>query len=185
MNFDPVDSRIFFTEREELEVTQKLLRELKALSESQIKKIMKISDELAKLNFSRYQLFGSLPSKQAILAYNGDVYAKMGKEAFSPEEFTFSQDHLRIISGFYGLLKPLDKISAYRLEMSIKLAKNAPNGLDKLWKEKVTKKLNHELKNGDLVEIITNKKQKPSRDWLDWVRTRSARKYISHMLKTS
>ena len=146
MNFDPVDSSIFFTEPEELEETKKLLTELKTLSESEIKKIMEISDELAKLNFSRYQLFESLPTKQAILAYNGDVYAKMGKETFSSGELTFSQDHLRIISGFYGLLKPLDKIRAYRLEMSIKLAKNAPGGLDKLWKEKVTKKINHELK---------------------------------------
>ena len=83
MNFDPVDSSIFFTEPEELEETKKLLTELKTLSESEIKKIMEISDELAKLNFSRYQLFESLPTKQAILAYNGDVYAKMGKETFS------------------------------------------------------------------------------------------------------
>ncbi|MBA2629005.1 MAG: YaaA family protein [Rickettsiaceae bacterium] len=146
MNFDPVDSSIFFTEPEEFEETKKLLRELKALSESEIKKIMVISDELAKLNFSRYQVFESLPTKQAVLAYNGDVYVKMGKETFSSGELTYSQDHLRIISGFYGLLKPLDKIRAYRLEMSIKLAKNAPDGLDKLWKEKVTKKLNHELR---------------------------------------
>lgn len=159
MNFDPMDSSILFTELEGFEETEKLLRELRALSEAEIRKVMKISDELAKLNFSRYQAFESLQAKQAILAYNGDVYAQMGKETFSSGELMFSQDHLRIISGFYGLLRPLDKIRPYRLEMSIKLAENAPNGLDKLWKEKVTHRLNHELKahkNKYLINLASN-----------------------------
>ena len=159
MNFDPVDSSIFFTELEEFEETKKLLTELKTLSEAKLKKIMKISDKLAELNLLRYQTFESLPAKQAILAYDGDVYSSIDKKTFSPENLRFSQDHLRMVSGFYGLIRPLDKIRAYRLEMSTKLAKNAPNGLDRFWQEKITRKLNHDLKtheNKYLINLASN-----------------------------
>ncbi len=159
MNFDPVDSSIFFTELEEFEETKKLLSELKTMSEAKLKKIMKISDKLAELNFLRYQTFESLPAKQAILAYDGDVYSNIDKKTLSPGVLRFSQDHLRIVSGLYGLIKPLDKIRAYRLEMSIKLAKNAPNGLDRLWQEKITRKLNNDLKtheNKYLINLASN-----------------------------
>ena len=159
MNFDPIDSSIFFTELEEFEETEKLLSELKTLSEAKLKKIMKISDKLAELNFLRYQTFESLPAKQAILAYDGDVYSSIDKKTFSPENLRFSQDHLRIVSGFYGLIRPLDKIREYRLEMSTKLAKNAQNGLDRLWQEKITRKLNNDLKtheNKYLINLASN-----------------------------
>ena len=159
MNFDPVDSNIFFTELEEFDETKKLLTELKTLSKVKLKRIMKISDKLAELNFLRYQTFESLPAKQAILAYDGDVYSSIDKKTFSPENLRFSQDHLRIVSGFYGLIRPLDKIRAYRLEMSTKLAKNAQNGLDRLWQEKITRKLNNDLKtheNKYLINLASN-----------------------------
>jgi len=159
MNFDPGESNIFFNELEEFDETKKLLSELKTLSKVKLKKIMKISDKLAELNFLRYQKFESLPAKQAILAYDGDVYSNIDKKTFSNEVLRFSQDHVRIVSGFYGLIRPLDKIRAYRLEMSIKLAKNAPNGLDRLWQEKITRKLNNDLKtheNKYLINLASN-----------------------------
>ena len=82
MNFDPVASNIFFTELEEFDETKKLLTELKTLSKVKLKRIMKISDKLAELNFLRYQKFESLPAKQAILAYDGDVYSNIDKKTF-------------------------------------------------------------------------------------------------------
>lgn len=146
MNFDPADTSVSFSELEEFGETKKILSELKSLSKAELKNLMKISDNLADLNFFRYQTFESLSAKQAILAYDGDVYDNIDKKTLSPRFLSFSQDHLRIVSGLYGLIRPLDKIRAYRLEMSIKLAKNAPYGLDKLWREKVTSRLNNDLK---------------------------------------
>ena len=94
---------------------------LKKKSASQISKLMHLSDSLAVLNEERYKTFSETfnpeNSKQAVLAFKGEVYAKMEADHFSPEDLDFAQQHLRILSGLYGLLKPLDLIQPYRLEM--------------------------------------------------------------------
>lgn len=123
--------------------TRHLLQICKDLSKNQIKQLMKVSDKIAELNYERFQNFDTQVSKQAIFAYTGDVYQNIDKQNFSQEQINFLQDHLLIISGLYGALKPLDLIKPYRLEMSVIL----PN-LEKLanfWQDHATAYINQIL----------------------------------------
>lgn len=129
-----------------LEQSQVLVDTLKDYSPQQIATLMGLSDNLASLNAVRYGEW-SLPfnesnARQAVLAFKGDVYAGMDAYAFKKSDFSFAQKHLRILSGLYGLLLPLDLIQPYRLEMGTKL-KN-PNGknLYEFWGNGITEALN-------------------------------------------
>lgn len=108
-------------------------------SEKQIAKLMDISPKLAKLNFERFQEWPTAPQKQAALAYMGDVYAGLEAWEFTEKDFKFAQDHLRIISGLYGLLRPLDLIKPYRLEMGTKV------GLYEFWQPKLAREFTDEI----------------------------------------
>ncbi|GAB4163101.1 MAG: peroxide stress protein YaaA [Rickettsiaceae bacterium] len=145
MDFSPIDSSVVSTDLEELVETTSILNELKTFSSEDIKKLMSVSDKIAMLNYDRYQSYEKLPEKQALFAYDGDVYNNIGKESMTQAMLAFAQKHVRIISGLYGLLKPLDRIRAYRLEMSIKLPLAAPQGLDKFWQNVISQKINEEL----------------------------------------
>ncbi len=136
-----------------------LIKQLYLLDINDIKAIMKVSDKIAELNYQRYQKFEDLPSKQAIYAYDGDVYRNIDRQNLSKDDLIFAQIHLRIISGLYGLLKPLDQIKAYRLEMITKLAKFAPSGLSKYWQDHITNKLNIDIEKCSskyLINIASN-----------------------------
>lgn len=130
--------------------SQSLIDELKELSPVDIEKLMKISPKLAVLNmerFSDWQLPFTLDnSRQALLAFKGDVYQGIAVENFSEDDLTFAQQHLRILSGLYGLLRPLDLIQAYRLEMGTKFANQGGKNLYEFWGSLLTDKLNEELK---------------------------------------
>ena len=119
---------------------------LRKKSASQISKLMHLSDSLSILNEERYQTFMETfspdNSKQAILAFKGEVYAKMEADTFSAADLEFAQQHLRILSGLYGLLKPLDLIQPYRLEMGTKLKTKKGNSLYDYWGTKISKALN-------------------------------------------
>jgi cytoplasmic iron level regulating protein YaaA (DUF328/UPF0246 family) len=119
---------------------------LRKKSASQISKLMHLSDSLSILNEERYQTFTETfspdNSKQAILAFKGEVYAKMEADTFSAADLEFAQQHLRILSGLYGLLKPLDLIQPYRLEMGTKLKAKKGNSLYDYWGTKISKALN-------------------------------------------
>jgi cytoplasmic iron level regulating protein YaaA (DUF328/UPF0246 family) len=128
-----------------------LAAKLKKASPRKLKSMMDISENLAQLNAERYQNW-QVPelgnaSKQAVFAFQGDVYQGLKAEEWNDEELRFGQDHLRILSGLYGLLKPLDLIQPYRLEMGTtwKITP-AKTNLYKFWKEKITKQLAGELK---------------------------------------
>jgi len=99
--------------------SQQLIDQLKELSQADVASLMKLSDKLAALNVARFGSwetpFTPENAKQAILAFKGDVYTGLDAEHFSEDDFSFAQDHLRILSGLYGLLKPLDMIQSYRL----------------------------------------------------------------------
>lgn len=101
--------------------TKKLAQEMKKFSVADLEKLMGISKKLAQLNRERFENFSSKfdfkNSKQALLAFDGDVYKPIAIEKFSAADFEFAQKHLRILSGFYGLLRPLDLMQPYRLEM--------------------------------------------------------------------
>ncbi|WP_086481109.1 peroxide stress protein YaaA [Oceanospirillum sanctuarii] len=146
-----------------LENSQLLVDELKELSQADVATLMKLSDKLAALNVAR---FGSWETpftpdnaKQAILAFKGDVYTGLDAESFSEEDFSFAQNHLRILSGLYGLLKPLDLIQPYRLEMGTKFTNSRGKNLYEFWDMQLTDALNNEFaeeKEPVLINLASN-----------------------------
>jgi hypothetical protein len=120
---------------------------------------MHLSEALATLNEERYQTFTETfspdNSKQALLAFKGEVYAKMEADNFSAEDLEFAQQHLRILSGLYGLLKPLDLIQPYRLEMGTKLKTKKGNSLYEYWGTKISKALNAAGEGQTLVNLAS------------------------------
>lgn len=127
---------------------------LKALSPKQLINLMHISQKLADLNWQRHQQlslpFTSQNARPALFAYNGDVYEGLDAYSLSETQIDKLQRSLRILSGLYGLLKPLDLIAPYRLEMSIKLPVGKATNLYAFWKDKITQALNDELQEGEL-----------------------------------
>jgi cytoplasmic iron level regulating protein YaaA (DUF328/UPF0246 family) len=137
---------------------EKIVSVLKKKKPAQLAKLMDISPKLADLNFQRFQEW-SLPftpenSWQAVLLFNGDVYQGLKAETFSATEFETAQQHLRILSGVYGLLKPLDLIQPYRLEMGTNIGIARKKNLYEFWKTKITAKLNQELAESGQKELI-------------------------------
>jgi hypothetical protein len=123
--------------------TIELLAVMKKFSIGDLEKLMGISKKLAELNFSRFKNFEKQSARQAILAFDGDVYDGIEKKKYSEKDFEFAQNHLRILSGFYGILRPLDLIKPYRLEMGIDLKKSLlKKNLYEFWGEKISKNLN-------------------------------------------
>lgn len=127
---------------------------LKKKKPKQLMELMDISDKLADLNWQRNQDW-AMPftpdnARPAVYAFNGDVYVGLDVYSFDEEKLAVLQDKLRILSGLYGLLKPLDLIQPYRLEMGTNLPVGKSNNLYEFWKSKITKELNKELKKGDL-----------------------------------
>ncbi len=138
-----------FSEPDMLDQSEQLVNKLKSLSPPRIAKLMKLSDKLAALNFERYQEwqqpFTSDNARPAILAFKGDVYTGLEAENFSERDFDFAQDHLRILSGLYGVLKPLDLMQPYRLEMGTPLKVNRRKDLYHFWGDRITESLNQQL----------------------------------------
>jgi cytoplasmic iron level regulating protein YaaA (DUF328/UPF0246 family) len=128
-----------------------LAGKLKKLKPARIKRMMGISENLAQLNAERFQSW-SLPfnennAKQALFAFQGDVYIGLQADTFSKADVDFAQDHVRILSGLYGLLRPLDLMQPYRLEMGTDWAVTPKTkNLSGFWKKKLTAKLKEELK---------------------------------------
>ena len=151
-----------FSQPDFLDDTAKLVEQLKQLSASEISSLMKISDKLGQLNSDRFNAwqadFDDANAKQALLAFQGDVYQGMQVDRFEPEDFEFAQQHLRILSGLYGVLRPLDLIQPYRLEMGTKLAHAklqdlSADTLYEFWADKLTQTLNRELESQQKVII--------------------------------
>lgn len=100
--------------------TQELVAAAKKLSKADIARTMHISEALAELNYERYQNFDTLPKRPALQAFAGDVYTGLDAPSLDQDAILFAQDHLRILSGLYGILRPLDAMKPYRLEMGTK-----------------------------------------------------------------
>lgn len=147
-----------FTQPALLNDAKKLIDVARDLTPAQIGSLMSISDKLADLNAGRFQAwqtpFTPDNARQAILAFKGDVYAGLQAETFSEDDFTFAQQHLRMLSGLYGLLRPLDLMQPYRLEMGTKLTNPAGKDLYAFWGDRLTEALNAALaEQGDDVLI--------------------------------
>ncbi len=134
---------------------------LKKMTPKKLSELMHISDKLAQLNYERNQSW-SLPftpnnAKQAIYAFKGDVYKGLDVETLSEEKIEQLQDKLRILSGQYGILKPLDLMQPYRLEMGTKLTVNSAKNLYQFWGVSITEALNKELKDDELfINLASN-----------------------------
>jgi cytoplasmic iron level regulating protein YaaA (DUF328/UPF0246 family) len=123
---------------------------LKTQSPDDLSSLMSISESLGELNFERYQEwalpFRASNARQAVLAFKGDVYVGMDAYQFSETDFDFAQEHLRILSGLYGVLRPLDLIRAYRLEMGTKFPNERGANLYQFWGDKISGVLNKQLR---------------------------------------
>ncbi len=146
-----------------LEDSSQLIAGLKTLSPPQVGSLMGISETLAQLNFQRYQEwkqpFSPRNARQAILAFKGDVYLGLDAYHFTDENFAYAQEHLRILSGLYGLLRPLDLMQPYRLEMGTKYANDRGNDLYAFWGQKITTAINTQLrrlKSKTLINLASN-----------------------------
>lgn len=141
-----------------------LIKKLKRMTKAEIKELMSISDNLTRLNYERFKEFSedyvlNKNAKQAILAYQGDVYTGFDAGSLNASQLDRAQEKLRIISGLYGILRPLDLIQAYRLEMSRPLSIMRHNNLYDFWGESLTDSLNHSLKQSKthlLVNLASN-----------------------------
>jgi uncharacterized protein len=137
------------TQPDFLDQSQMLIKRLRTLSPLGIEKLMGVSSPLAVLNASRYsdwsQPFTPENAKQAILAFNGDVYEGLDARTLSASDLRFAQDHLRILSGLYGVLRPLDLMQAYRLEMGTRLSSRRGKDLYAFWGNRVVDSLNSAL----------------------------------------
>ena len=158
LDFESPLATTHFTQPELLKYSQQLIEECRQLSSSDIASLMKISDKLAGLNAARFgewqPNFTPENARQAILAFKGDVYTGMQAALFSEDDFQFSQQHLRMLSGLYGVLRPLDLMQPYRLEMGIKLKNNKGSDLYQFWGNTITETLNKALEEqGDNVLI--------------------------------
>ncbi|TJY37349.1 peroxide stress protein YaaA [Pontimicrobium aquaticum] len=137
-----------------LKEAERLNKLLKKKSAKSLSKLMKISDNLGQLNYERnqeWQLpFNQDNARQAVYAFSGDVYRGLDAYSIPKDKLEKVQDTIRIISGLYGLLKPLDLMQPYRLEMGTKFPVGKNKNLYEFWKQKITKTLNDELEDGEL-----------------------------------
>ncbi|MCF8464734.1 MAG: peroxide stress protein YaaA [Flavobacteriales bacterium] len=135
-----------FTIPECLDRSAILIKKLQRTSRKQIGELMGLSQDLVNLNVDRYaswnEDFTEGQIRQAILAFKGDVYQGMKNDELSPKELQFAQNHLRILSGLHGLLRPLDLIKPYRLEMGTKLAVKGKKDLYGFWGDEITNRVN-------------------------------------------
>tara|TARA_B110000444_G_scaffold236569_1_gene248541 strand:- start:7277 stop:8050 length:774 start_codon:yes stop_codon:yes gene_type:complete len=148
-----------FTEPQYLEQSTELVGQLQKLTPEDFSELMHISSDLGKLNHMRYANwhtpFDLKNSKQAMFAFKGDVYIGLEAEKFSTADINFAQKHLRILSGLYGLLRPLDLMQPYRLEMGSRFKNKKGRNLYEFWGDALTENLN-ELFAQDKKPVLVN-----------------------------
>lgn len=152
-----------YSKPEALKDSERLIKELRKIKQKDIQDLMSVSENIAKLTVDRYKAFNTpftpKNAKQAIFAFKGDVYSGIDIETFKEADLKYAQDHLRILSGLYGCLRPLDLIQPYRLEMKTKLANARGDNLYQFWGDRITDELNKELEKQQepvLVNLASN-----------------------------
>lgn len=149
LDYETPPTTTSFTQPDFLDHAAELIAVLREKSPAEIAELMALSDPLSSLNVARYASW-SLPfapdnAKQALLAFNGDVYEGLDAKRLTEADLAWAQDHLRILSGLYGVLRPLDLMQAYRLEMGTRLANPRGKNLYEFWGERITDELNRLL----------------------------------------
>ncbi|RIH66752.1 peroxide stress protein YaaA [Mariniphaga sediminis] len=163
LDFESKPTTSEYTTPEFLNESEKLVARLKKMKPEKISKLMGISASLGNLNYERFQTW-HLPftpenAKQAVLAFNGDVYVGLNAPSLSEEKLHLSQQKLRILSGLYGVLKPLDLIQPYRLEMGTKFGAGKAKDLYSFWSKKITPKVQEAINESGskiLVNLASN-----------------------------
>ncbi|MEE4278885.1 MAG: peroxide stress protein YaaA [Halieaceae bacterium] len=150
LDFDSAPTTRKATQPEFIERAAELVEDARALEPSDIRSLMGVSENIANLNHQRFmdwhQPFSLDNAKQAVLAFKGDVYTGLEAETLDAGQLAFAQKHLRILSGLYGLLRPLDLMQPYRLEMGLRFANRGGRNLYEFWGEDLTRSLNRQLK---------------------------------------
>lgn len=149
------------TQPQFLDTAIKINRKMSRMSKDEVAKLMDISDKLADLNYGRYKDFQEEHTKEnsrpAMYAFNGDVYTGLDAYSLPVEKLDVLQDKLRILSGLYGVLKPLDLIQPYRLEMGTNVGLYSKKNLYEIWQKKVTDSLNKEMQKDELfINLASN-----------------------------
>ncbi len=145
LDFTETDPALPASARRFLDDTASLARTAKRQTKADLRRLMGISDDLARLNQERFKAFdpdATDDGVQAALAFAGDVYQGLDARSLDPAALAFAQDHLRILSGLYGLLRPLDRIQPYRLEMGTRLKTRRGGSLYDFWGDRISKCLN-------------------------------------------
>jgi cytoplasmic iron level regulating protein YaaA (DUF328/UPF0246 family) len=163
LDFDTKPKTKEYTLPEFLADSEKLVEELKQMSPGHLSKLMGISKELGELNFRRYQTW-RLPftpenAKQAVLAFSGEVFRGLDANSLPAEKLKRAQKKLRILSGLYGVLKPLDLIQPYRLEMGTRLKYGETNNLYEFWNPQLSEKVREAVEesgSGVLINLASN-----------------------------
>ena len=161
LNFEDPAPRKDFTTPGYLKESQKLISALRKCKPAEIKKMMKLSDALTDLNVDRYQKFETPFSlknaKQAIYAFQGDTYVGFDVDTMKKSDVDYAQKHLRILSGLYGMIAPLDLIQPYRLEMGTKFSCAGKKDLYEFWKKSLISDLNKILEKEKVLVNLASK----------------------------
>ena len=149
LNMSPAKTDVPVTQPRLTDDTFELASVAKTQTPDDLKRLMHISDKLAAMNFERFQVFNldtrSNSAKPAGLAFDGDVYWGLDAKSFSADTLAYAQDHLRILSGLYGVLRPMDAIQPYRLEMGTKMANDRGTSLYDFWGSRIAAQLTADL----------------------------------------
>lgn len=149
LDFETPPTTARYTQPQYLDHSQELITQLRELTPAQISELMHLSDKLAGLNAARFgswtPAFTPENAKQALLAFKGDVYTGLQADTLNEAQLTYAQDHLRMLSGLYGLLRPLDLMQPYRLEMGTRLPNARGKDLYAFWGTRISEWLNEAL----------------------------------------
>ncbi len=164
-----------------LKDSQVLVEDLKQKSSKDLQQLMSVSEKIANLNVERFQSFktpfNTKNAKPSVLAFKGDVYTGLQAEEMDKEDLEFAQDHLRILSGLYGVLRPMDLMQPYRLEMGTRLKNEKGKNLYEFWDDRITKTLNKDLKSSGGNAIINL----ASKEYFGSVKTQSLKGDLYHV----
>jgi uncharacterized protein len=163
LNENPVEITKTYTQPDFLTESEQLITLLRKFSPAQLQELMKINSKLSDLNYERYvkwrQPFGVENAQRALLMFKGEVFNGLKADSLTESDLLYAQDHLRILSGLYGVLRPLDLMQAYRLEMGTSLKNKKGPDLYKFWDEKLTRTINTAIaghKNKVLINLASD-----------------------------
>ncbi len=163
LDTDAVGRSLAYSQPSLMNDIEELMETTQALQPSELRALMGISEKLAELNHDRFQRFQTpfteANAKAAALMFNGDTYTGLDANSLSDESLQWAQDHLAILSGLYGILKPLDLIQPYRLEMGTKLTTKRGASLYAFWDDRITQQINAQLadhKDKTLINLASN-----------------------------